>query len=226
MQVPGWKKWLSYLWEFHLESAPSEINPHLYVSLKRGRFQLCSEHAVYSYGDLYRNFDKAFSKIPFGEKKEWRVLVLGLGLGSIPQLLEQKYRCNFHCTAVEVDETVVELAQDYTLSDLKAPIEVICTDAWWYVQQSTEQFDLIAMDVFLDDVIPENFESTDFLEALKDLLAPDGWLVYNRLAASPADVKASRDFLEGPFRQVFPEAGMLPVMVNWMLFNRRDWKNT
>ena len=51
MRPPRWKQWLSYLFEMHIESAASEYNPHLYVSMKQGRYQLCTANAIYSYED-------------------------------------------------------------------------------------------------------------------------------------------------------------------------------
>ncbi|MEL6944963.1 MAG: hypothetical protein AAFO82_20090, partial [Bacteroidota bacterium] len=51
--IPRWKRWWSYLSEIHIESAPNEINPHLYVSLRNGRYQLSTANAIYSYEDLY-----------------------------------------------------------------------------------------------------------------------------------------------------------------------------
>ncbi|MEL7021873.1 MAG: hypothetical protein AAGK47_09700, partial [Bacteroidota bacterium] len=103
MNVPTWKKWLSYLTEIHIESAPSEINPHLYVSLRRGRYQLCTANAIYSYEDLYSNFYKAFEQVNLHKIKGDRVLILGYGMGSIPYILEKKMNYDFNYTAIEID---------------------------------------------------------------------------------------------------------------------------
>ncbi len=75
--IPRWKYWLSHFMELHIESAPSELNPHLYVSLTRGRLQLCTANAIYSFEDLYDNFSKTFDlfKEEFVPKEE--VLILG-----------------------------------------------------------------------------------------------------------------------------------------------------
>ena len=91
MKQPIWKRLLSYFFEWHIESAPSEANPHLYVSLKNGRYQLCTANAVYSYEDLYTNFLRAFEQIDFDKVPGKDVLILGLGLGSIPIILEKRF---------------------------------------------------------------------------------------------------------------------------------------
>jgi len=221
MQQPWWKVWLSYLMELHVESAASSYNPHLYVSLKNGRYQLSTAHAVYSYEDLYSNFRRAFKatdldKLPGGE-----VLVMGLGLGSIPLMLEQTFHKDYRYTAVEVDEAVLHLAQKYVLDDLESSLEVIQADAYVFVEQCSTTFDLICMDIFLDDTVPTKFEEPAFLENLRDLLNPDGLLLYNRLAASKKDKRRSRLFYERQFLPVFPEATFLDVGGNYILFSRK-----
>ncbi|MEL6802803.1 MAG: hypothetical protein AAFO91_03355, partial [Bacteroidota bacterium] len=60
MEIPAYKRWLSYLWEQQLETTSSEYNPELTVSLVRGRVQLIAQNAIYSFGDYYLNFRKAF----------------------------------------------------------------------------------------------------------------------------------------------------------------------
>ena len=92
IKPPFWKKILSYFFEFHIESAPSEINPHLYVSLNRGRYQLSTANAIYSFEDLYDNFFDAFKKVNLDQYPIKNVLVLGLGLGSIPLMLEKNLK--------------------------------------------------------------------------------------------------------------------------------------
>lgn len=221
VQIPLWKKWLSYIIELHLESAPSENNPHLYVSLNKGRFQLSTANAVYSYGDLYDNFSTAFRHINLDQLPGKRVLLLGLGLGSIPYMLETVFQKNFQYTAVEIDESVVYLAHKYVTSELSSPIQVICADAFLYVQQCQEQFDLIAMDIFLDDLIPAAFEQPAFLNKLKQLIRPDGLIMYNRLAYTDKDLTSAKIFYDQVFHPIFPSGIFLEVKGNWMLLNEK-----
>ncbi|MEM9918824.1 MAG: methyltransferase domain-containing protein [Bacteroidota bacterium] len=218
MKIPFWKRWLSYLTEIHIESAPSPHNPHLYVSLRRGRFQLSTANAIYSYEDLYDNFSGAFEQLHLDRLPGKEILILGFGLGSIPIILE-KMGYHHHYTAVEVDESVVDLATRYAMPRIDSPVQMICADALAFVQQCQSHFDLIAVDLFLDDLIPAPFESQTFLERTKELLNPGGVLLYNRLAFTPQDKEEARKFLEGPFRTVFPEGIHLDINGNWMLLN-------
>jgi len=219
---PPCKRYLSYLSELHIESAPSKDNPHLSVSLIRGRYQLSTANAVYSYEDLYDNFFDAFRRTAFHRLPGRRALLLGLGLGSIPLMLEQHFQRQFQYTAVEIDESVIYLAQKYVLSRLSAPMELIAADAFAFVQQCQERFDLIAMDVFLDDIIPDHFKTVDFLQQLADLLEPNGLLLYNCLAYTPKDIAQAQQFYESTFQTVFKSGTYLPLRVNWMFFSDQD----
>ncbi len=221
MNPPTWKKWLSYLVDLHLESASSDFNEELQVFLVKGRYQLVTQNAVYSFDDLYTNFRDAFTELNIGEKAIEKVLLLGLGLGSIPFMLENKFDLDADYTAVEIDEAIIYLANKYTLSEIQAPINYICTDAANFVQICQDKFDLICMDVFKDDFIPEEFETLEYLETLKDLLNPNGMLLYNRLASFKKDIEASQKFKEEKFLQVFPNAYHLNVKGNWMLVGKK-----
>jgi len=217
---PFWKKIISYLTEFHIESAPSDINPHLYVSLNRGRYQLCTANAIYSYEDLYDNYSEAFKKIEIDKRKVEKVLILGFGLGSIPFMLEKKFHKKYNYTAIEIDESVIYLATKYALPEIESSIQMICADAFGFVMQCQEQFDLICMDVFLDDVVPEEFEAEDFLNHLKGLIAKDGLLLFNRLANTSEDLKATQTFFKEKFQPIFPNGRYLEVRGNWMLLDK------
>ncbi|MEL7251230.1 MAG: fused MFS/spermidine synthase [Bacteroidota bacterium] len=222
MPLPCWKIWLSYLTELHIESTSSEYNPHLYVSLYKGRYQLSTANAVYSFGDLYTNFSRTFDQWNWEKFPPNQVLLLGLGLGSIPVILETLHQQPCQFTAVEIDEEVVDLAYRYVLEGLESPIEMITADAALVVQQLTPaSFDLICVDIFDDDVVPAAFEETAFLEQATSLLRKGGVLLFNRLAANTADQEKSTAFYENTFRRVFPGSCCLDVGGNFMLVSNR-----
>ncbi|MFM9946739.1 MAG: spermidine synthase [Saprospiraceae bacterium] len=220
MKPPQWKFWLSYLFEQHLESTLSDLNPYLSVSLVKGRYQLNTANAVYSFADLYTNFRRAFHRIKIKSQPVNDVLILGFGLGSIPYMLERVFDCRFNYTAVEIDEEVLYLAHKYTLSDISSPIELITADAFDFAAQCETQYDLICMDVFLDDIIPEDFETLDFLADLQRMLSPQGILLYNRLSYSEGDKQKSQAFFDEAFRKIFPDAVIIDAGSNWILVNR------
>ena len=77
---------LSYLKDVYLESETSIYNDELTVLLVKGQYQLVTPEAVYSYGNRYDNFFNAFKQIQIQSKEIDSVLLLGLGLGSVPYM--------------------------------------------------------------------------------------------------------------------------------------------
>jgi spermidine synthase len=223
MKQPAWKRFLSYFYTFCLEDTHSNINPHLQVFLKQGRYQLCTDHAVYSYGDLYDNFTRAFDVLKLEEIDVRKVLVLGFGMGSIPIILEKLFEKDYEYTGIEIDKKVIELAHKYVLPEVKSKINLVCADAYQFVMGCKEKFDLIAVDVFLDDMIPASFEKDDFLARLATLLSPEGIVVYNRLSQNKKDIALNDAFYNDHFKNCFPDADILIMEGNSMLLSRRDF---
>ncbi len=218
MDIPRWKKWLSYFIEIPIEKVSSDLNPYLNVSLREGKFQLTTEKAIYSYDEAYDNFRHSFEKIHL-PSDHVDILILGLGLGSIPIILEKIFKKEYRFIGVDIDAAIIELFSKYTLPRLKSAVEVVTTDAFHFMMQNTRKYPLICMDVFRSDVIPEAFTSIEFLTALKDALTPDGVLLFNCLALTKEDIKITREFFKGPFIKVFPSAGYFKVLGNWVLLN-------
>lgn len=216
---PTWKKLLSYVYEFPIESTGSNINLALNVTYSRGRYQLSTENAIYSFGDLYINYYEAFKAIDLDNRKVEKVLILGFGLGSIPFMLENNFGRKYKYIGVEIDEEVVYLANKYVVKDLKSPIELICANALIFAEICEETFDIICVDLFLDDVIPSEFEQQSFLKNIKHLLAPNGMMLYNRLASTDEDKEDNEKFYKEQFLPVFPKGRYIDVDGNWMFMN-------
>lgn len=218
-KIPTWKKYLSHLVPFTIEVTEGTHNHYLEVLYSRGRYQLNTENAIYSFEDLYINYYQAFEKLNIKGRSIKNVLILGFGLGSIPVMLERNFQQNYQFTGVELDEEVLILANKYGISDLSSPIELICADAIQFARQCTTTYDMVCMDVFKDAVVPPAFETLDFLEDLKSLIAPDGLLLYNRMAHNEFQKETNQQFFEQKFSRVFPDGQFLELGSNWMMVN-------
>ena len=174
------KKWwqlaLSYFKDVYLESTSSNYNRELHVILSEGRYQLCTSKAVYSFEDKYINFKKSFDWIDWDKHEIQKVLILGLGLGSVIQMLEKNFERDFEYHAVEIDGKIIELANKYILWKLDSSLQIFEADALFYVNISQEKYDLILMDVFDSDKVPKEFESESFLEALSERMNDNAYL--------------------------------------------------
>ncbi len=217
--IPRRTYWMSFLWDQLIESTGSEYNPELYLLLSKGKYQLCTDRAVYSYEDRYDNFGLLFSKYWHPSSIGGReVLILGLGMGSVPLLLEKNFpKEEWLFTAVEIDELIIDIAERYTLSSVKGPMDTICADAEMFVYATEQYFDLICVDIFLSDVIPEDFLSQDFLSACKERLTTGGSIIFNTLAYTDDDLRLANNFFHQTFLAVFSDAKAYRCAQNLML---------
>lgn len=220
MKIPRWKFWLSNLVPIPLEAAETDLNPELQLSLRKGRYCLSTPNAVYSYGDLYSNFSKSFHQLDLDSFPISEVLVLGFGMGSVPYMLEKIFKKKYSYVGVEMDEVIAHWASKYVLPELDSHVEMRIGDAAIFVETCERKFDLIVMDVFLDNVVPPQFEEIGFLENLKSLQSNDGLLLFNRLTFKHFHKKKTFEFFEEKFKSVFPAGKYLDVGHNWMLISQ------
>lgn len=222
MNQPLWRRLLSYIIPVHIETTGSGYNPYLRVVLKHGQYQLLTANAIYSYGELYDNFSKAFKQIDLDRLEIKEVLILGFGLGSIPVVLETMFQKKYYYTAVEIDPEILRLANTYVVPDIQSGIEFQLSDAATFAAFSKDKYDMICMDVFLDDEVPTELEHEDFLVNLKKMLTPNGILLFNKLSYSKKDKKNSDAFFKNHFKRIFTEGVFLDVNGNYILLNRGD----
>lgn len=105
---------------------------------------------------------------------------------------------------MEWDETISDLASRYTLSRLKSPIDVAPGDAEVFVEITEEQFDLLIVDIFEDEITPPQFCTPEFLERCRDLLRPNGIILFNRLHGEDVSARSVTErFFEQTFKKVF-----------------------
>lgn len=115
-----------------------------------------------------------------------RILILGLGGGT----LVQSYTALFpeaEIIIVEIDEAVVKVAEEYFGFRETPRIQVETVDGRVYVKRAGlrgEQFDLVILDAFNGEYIPEHLMTQEFLEEVKQLLPAHGMVVANTFSTS------------------------------------------
>lgn len=213
---------LSYFSDISLEKSASAYNPYLEVLLVKGRHQLITKNAIYSFEDKYDNFKLTFQKLDWDKFKPQKVLVLGLGLGSVIYMLEKTFKKKLEFTAVEIDPEIIRLANKYTLANIKSSVEVIQTDGESFLNIDNRKYDLIIMDIFQNAKIPLRFNSLDFLELLGSKLNPKALLLYNRMNISKDDSLLNTKFIDNS-RLIFPKREILEVKDNLILVSDKQF---
>lgn len=114
------------------------------------------------------------------------VLVIGLGGGTIPRALAQILP-EVHIDVVEIDPAVIEVAKRYFLFAESERVRVFEADGRVFVKRALREqrrYDLIMLDAFDHEYIPEHLLTREFLTEVKTLLAPGGVLAANTFSSS------------------------------------------
>ncbi len=113
--------------------------------------------------------------LPEGSPK--RALLLGLGGGTLAQLLHRRYP-NIEMVGVDADEEVIQFAR--AQFGLELPnLEIVIGDAFAYLEACTEGFDFVAVDLFEGYRFQAGVVAKPFLRALKAMVGSGGEVVFN-----------------------------------------------
>ncbi len=115
-----------------------------------------------------------------------RILVLGLGGGTLPVALAEVLP-DAAIDVVELDPAVVAVARDYFKFEPTANMQVITQDGRVFVKRAGLRgatYDLIMLDAFNGDYIPEHLMTREFLEEARSLMTADGVLAANTFSIS------------------------------------------
>ena len=113
----------------------------------------------------------------FKPGKPIHALMLGLGTGTCPALLQQALPGST-CTGVELDSKIVDVARDY-FALTPRDCQVVVGDGRSYIEQHDEKYDLIMVDAYQDVSVPFYMASKEFYTLAASRLAPGGVLVCN-----------------------------------------------
>jgi len=112
------------------------------------------------------------------------ILMLGLGGGSLASQLHSVLP-NCQQTLIELRKAVIEIAYRYFYLPETPKITPIQADAEAFVQQSTQQYDLIIIDLYDHDSMPWVFAEEAFLSQLHHFTSTSGQILFNLWKSSP-----------------------------------------
>src|SRR6218665_1894241 len=108
------KKWFSYFIPMMVYQKKSALSKNLEVTWNNGELVLDSKNTNYSYGSLQRILRIGLKEIGFSKIESMNtILVLGVAGGSVIKTLVDETGFKGNITGVEIDSTVIELANEY-----------------------------------------------------------------------------------------------------------------
>lgn len=114
------------------------------------------------------------------------ILIIGLGGGTLPATLERLLP-EARITTVEIDPAVVRLAKDYFNFVESPKNEVVVQDARVFTKRASLRqlkYDLVILDAFNGEYIPEHLMTEEYLREVRSLLRPESLLVSNTFVTS------------------------------------------
>ena len=201
-----------------LEEVESPINGKISVikSLAFGTYIQVSG-LTQSGGIIKSIWNKTLKNVKGKRREVKNCLILGLGGGSIVEVVT-KYWSEAKIVAVDIDPIMVELGKKFLGLEDRG-IEIVIGDAYEFLSQndkskSKKKFDLILVDLYVGDEFPKKFETKNYIQRIRSVLAHNGIAIFNRLYYGEKRSQAMRfgNKLEKMFKNVeyfYPEANLM-----------------
>jgi spermidine synthase len=140
------------------------------------------------------------------------VLFVGLGGASAPKRFWRDFP-SLDLQVVELDPVVVDVAHRYfALPEESQRLQIHVEDGRRYLARDDAKYDVIAIDAYFSDSIPFHLTTREFVQLLRDRLAPGGVVVANIIGSveGPGS-KLLRSFVR-TYKTAFPSVAVHPVI--------------
>jgi spermidine synthase len=193
------KKIISYLYPVTVAKINSRITPGLEVRIENGKHVLNAQHSNYSFGTLHRVMLQSISAITIANNAH--VLILGMGGGSAISILHNLNK-HFKIDAIEIDKAVIKTASNFFGVSANKNLHIIEADAFLFVESCNKIYNLIIIDLFIDDEVPDAVFTKEFLFNCKKILADGGTIILNASIPNKPFVKANDELITEVFDNV------------------------
>lgn len=127
-----------------------------------------------------------------------RILIVGLGGGTLPDTYSLLFP-DAEILVSEIDDAVFRVAREFFGFEETDRVKVDIGDARVYIKRAGlrgEKFDLVILDAFNGEYIPEHLMTVEFLQEVKQLLPDNGMVVANTFSTSRLFAAESNTYLE------------------------------
>jgi len=135
-------------------------------------------------------------------------LVVGLGGGVLPLMLEEQ---GMETETVEIDPAVVELARTYF--GFPRGKQVQLGDGRVFLERTVRRYDLLVIDAFSGERVPESLLSLEGLQAARRALVDGGVLAINFIGFGEAGPTPGARAVHATLEAVFPHTLVVPAGV-------------
>lgn len=119
------------------------------------------------------------------------ILMIGLGGGSIHKYVH-RHLLGTDITTVEINPGVIDLRQDFCIPPDDERSRILCADGAAFLSKPSRSYDVILVDGFTGEGIPDALCSPGFYRRVRAALSPQGVMVAN----VQADTEQTREILK------------------------------
>jgi spermidine synthase len=130
-----------------------------------------------------------------------RALVIGVGAGLLPMLLESHY--GMRVDSVDVDPEIIKAARKYFRFSPQGQVSL--EDGRTFLERGQERYGLIVLDAFSSETPPYHLFTREAFEAARRRLEPDGILAVNLVTLARGRGQLPWASAYKTLRQVFPQ---------------------
>jgi spermidine synthase len=135
-------------------------------------------------------------------------LVIGLGGGSLASFLHHAYP-EMKIDVVDIDPVVVEAARSHFGFKEDARLKAHVADGRQFIEQSKDRYDIVFLDGFGADSVPDHLTTREFITAVRNRLAPGGLVASNLWGR---DANRKYDSMVKTYRSLFPNIQIVDVV--------------
>jgi spermidine synthase len=149
-----------------IKTFKSDFNTKVQLIDFSGQLRLDMGDLTQSGQVIEKIWSKAFKKLIPPKFIPKKVLILGLGAGSVTKVIARKWS-KAEVLGIEIDPVVIKIAKEYFKVDKIKNLKVLNQDAQKFVKANQDRFDLVLVDCYQGYKIPPIFEDPKFLKKLK-----------------------------------------------------------
>jgi spermidine synthase len=189
------RKLLSYLLPITVFKTKSNWSKSIEITWANGELVLDSENTNYSYGSLQRILRLGLKTIGFRQiRKMNTILVLGVAGGSVIKTLNDEIQFKGKIIGVEIDPEIIKIANSYFQLNQIPNLTLLNTDAFEFVLQANDKYDLIIVDIFQDTKMPSFLFENFFTQRLCALLQEKGCILFNTMVLNEKDNQRNKKY--------------------------------
>ncbi|MDD2776311.1 MAG: fused MFS/spermidine synthase [Gallionella sp.] len=156
--------------------------------IKFGRYVLARQSCIRlsNRDELVFDYTKMMMSALYFNPSPKRILIIGLGGGTLPSTMQKLFPSS-QVDAVEIDPVVIDVAKRFFYFTPTKQMRVFEADGRVFVKRALKQkekYDLVMLDAFDHEYIPEHMLTKEFLQEVRGLLTEKGVLAANTFSSS------------------------------------------